>query len=114
MLMDSILRARGIPYLHVIQPNQYFSQKTFTDEERRVAISPDSPYAKNAGIGYPRLLEQIPAMQSQGVNTVSAVELFDATPQTVYADNSGHFNQFGNEIFAHFIADHMVSLISSQ
>ena len=38
-LMARMLRDLGIPYLHVLQPNQYFSKKKFTDEENRIAIS---------------------------------------------------------------------------
>ncbi len=107
VLMNNILRGQGVPYLHVIQPNQYFSKKTFSEGEKRGAVSSDSPYSKGARTGYPYLLERIPAMRSRGVSVVSAVELFDAETETIYADNCCHFNQVGNEILADFIASHI-------
>lgn len=111
LVMDGMLGARGIPYLHVIQPNQYFSKKPFSAEEERVAVAPDSPYAEAVAIGYPVLLERAAALRVQGVHAVSAVSLFDTTTETVYADNCCHLNQRGNEMLAGFVAEQMSGLI---
>ena len=46
LLMSRILRGVGIPYLHVLQPNQYFSKKPFNPEEARVAFAWDQWFAE--------------------------------------------------------------------
>lgn len=105
-LSSGLLREQGVPYLHVLQPNRHVSQKTLTAEERRLGAS--SPYAEDARRGYRRLLEELPALRAREVNVVSAVELFDATTETVYADNCCHFNQAGNEMLADFIGEQIL------
>jgi hypothetical protein len=113
MLMHDMLCARGIPYLHVVQPNQYFSKKRFSDEERRVAIRSDSPYANGVRMGYPSLRDRIPAMRALGLDVVSAVEVFDDMERTVYADDCCHVNQLGNEVLARFVGDHIAQAIAT-
>ena len=38
-MMHATCRARGIPFFHVLQPNQYYSRKVFGEEELGFAIS---------------------------------------------------------------------------
>ncbi|MEZ5285159.1 MAG: hypothetical protein R2712_10195 [Vicinamibacterales bacterium] len=100
-----LLCAEGVPSAQVIQPNQYVSHKPFSDEERRVAINPASPYADAARAGYPRLLARLPALAARGVDITSAVDLFDTESRPVYADDCCHLNQLGNDLLARFVAE---------
>lgn len=113
LLMRDMLCASDIPYLHVVQPNQYFSRKRFPDAERQVAIRADSPYANGVRVGYPYLRDRVPALRSRGVSVVSAIDVFDDIEEVVYADDCCHVNQLGNEVLARFIGDHMTRISSS-
>ncbi len=64
-------RAKGISYFHFLQPNQYLEgTKPIGDEERRIAISEDHPYAKSVRSGYPELRAAATSCVQRGVNFV--------------------------------------------
>ena len=107
LLMARMLHGLGIPYLHVLQPNQYFSEKAFTEEEKRVAISWGNGYATHVHEFYPRLLEEGKKLSAEGVDFVSAVGIFDNVSETIYADECCHFNAAGNLLLGQFIAEHI-------
>jgi hypothetical protein len=112
--MSDILKARGIPYLHVIQPNQYFSIKPLSKLEKIIAIDPNSPYSEYVKKGYPLLIDRIPLLQNKGVRVVSAISIFDHTDETIYYDTCCHFNQQGNEILANFVSKHIQILLTEK
>jgi hypothetical protein len=105
ILMHTLLQSRGIPYFHFLQPNQYVSQKFFSPEEQRTALTEGHPYRAGAELGYPALLAQEARLVQSGVAFHSAVAIFDDEPGTLYIDDCCHFNALGNEILADFIAD---------
>jgi len=104
-LMSSAVEARNGRYFHFLQPNQYFSQKTFTGEELHIAIDRQGPYNYLVQKGYPAFIREIGVLRSNHVNAFSAAALFDSSSETLYVDNCCHFNQSGNELLAGFIAD---------
>lgn len=105
LMMHALLAQRGVPYYHVLQPNQYVSAKPLSAEEQRYAFNPDHPYAVAAVKGYPYLLARAEELRRQGVRFVNAVDAFDAHPETLYIDDCCHFNQRGAEILADLVAD---------
>ena len=107
-LMQDTLSARQLRYLHVVQPNQYFSHKAFSGEEAKIALSPDSVYRKYVEIGYPKLLAAIPPLRAAGVHVLDATALFDDESQTIYSDNCCHYNQRGNDKLAKAVASAML------
>ncbi len=104
LLMHQLLSARGIPYLHFLQPNQYFTERVFTVDQAAVAIRKDSPVRGNATRGYSDLKAKGSWLVSQGVPFHDATGIFDDEPAAVYEDNCCHYNQLGNEMLAEFIA----------
>lgn len=112
ILMHTLLESRGIPYYHFLQPNQYVSQKPFSLEEQRMALTEDHPYRAGAELGYPALLAQEQRLVQNGVDFHSAVAIFDDESSTLYSDDCCHFNTLGNEILADFIADAILSSAS--
>lgn len=100
--MRLLAQANRIGFLHVVQPNQYFSKKTFTDRERQVALSlpPDHVYRTGLAAGY-RMFE---ARAPGKTGTISAIALFDAVRDDVYFDNCCHFNALGETMLADFVA----------
>lgn len=105
VLMSQLLRSRGIPYFHFLQPNQYYSEKVFSDEEVEIALN-ENPHVYTTGVrkGYPALIGKSEFLEQNGVNFFSAVPIFDTELRTLYIDDCCHFNQLGNEILADFIA----------
>jgi hypothetical protein len=109
--MQQIANSLEIPYLEVVQPNQYFTPRKFSAEEKAIALSDLSPYKESIEICYPHIEMNVKRMQEKGVHIISAVNVFDNIEQLVYSDNACHYNQRGNEILADFIADQMLVLI---
>jgi hypothetical protein len=104
LLMHQLLSARGIPYYHFLQPNQYFTKRVFSEEEKAIAIRATTPIARNAARGYPHLAAIGPWLTSKGIRYHDATGIFDEEPEAIYIDNCCHYNQLGNELLAEFIA----------
>jgi hypothetical protein len=98
VLMQQLLAARGVPYVHVLQPNQYYSSRAFGDAERRVALNDDSPFKPGAARGYP-FLEK--ALEPGALN---GVHLFDSEREAVYMDDCCHYTVAGNQLLADLVA----------
>jgi hypothetical protein len=102
-LMHTMLAARGVPYFHVLQPNQYFTTRTFSAEEARIARSDASPFKKAAQNGYPLLVAESETLNSR-VNFLNATGIFDRESAAVYMDDCCHFTLRGNQLLADAIA----------
>ena len=98
----------GALYLHILQPNQYYSNKAFTKEEQTYSLDRQTAYSVLAEKGYPVLLREIEVLKKNDVAAYSAVNIFDNVKETLYIDNCCHFNRIGNELLADFIAQCMM------
>jgi hypothetical protein len=87
-----------IPFLHVLQPNQYHSRKAFSDEERSFAISQTSPYREAVEAVYPELVDRMVRMRRSGWTAFDATVIFDNRTETVFSGNCCHYNRLGNSI----------------
>jgi hypothetical protein len=101
--MQAILAARRVPYLHVLQPNQYFTTRSFSAEEAKVARSDGSPFRGAVEKGYPLLVTESVALKSR-VDVLDATGIFDREPSAVYIDDCCHYSLRGNQILADAIA----------
>lgn len=110
VLMKQVLEGHRVKYFHILQPNQYYSQREFNSEEAFV-INSKSPYKSGVEHGYPYLLKQIDRLRAHGVQFIDATKIFDETPQPIYSDSCCHYNQLGNEIFATYIAQKVIPQI---
>jgi hypothetical protein len=106
ILMHQMLSARGARYVHVLQPNQYFTTRAFSPAEAAVALVADSPFKRGAEQGYPALERAVASgeLARAGVAFVDGVHLFDAEPAPVYIDNCCHYTRRGYELLAEAIA----------
>jgi hypothetical protein len=111
--MQELCNARGILYLEVIQPNQYSSGKAFTEQEREIAINMDSPYRTAIESGYRELPGLVDRMREEGVNVISAADVFDNVREQTYSDSCCHYNQLGNEILADVVAESIIQLVEN-
>jgi hypothetical protein len=103
MLMHDMLTARGIPYVHVLQPNQYYTRRRFTDAEARVALNAQSPFKASVEKGYPVLLRAAGELQKK-VRFLDGTGVFDGEQSPVYMDDCCHYTLAGNQRLADFIA----------
>ena len=103
LLMQQLLAAQSVPYVHVLQPNQYYTSRVFGDEERKVALNEASPFKPGAARGYP-FLEK--ALEPGAFN---AVHVFDTERAPVYVDDCCHYTVTGNRLLADFIARAVLS-----
>lgn len=102
-LMHTMLAARGVPYFHVLQPNQYFTTRSFSAEEARIARSDASPFKKGAERGYPLLIKESETLKAR-VKFLNATGIFDSESAAVYMDDCCHYTLRGNQILADAIA----------
>jgi hypothetical protein len=110
-VMRDALARQGAAYVHVLQPNQYFSQRRFTEGERKVAINPASPFKPGAELGYPKLLAALSgSVAVDGSPVFDATRLFDDERALVYADDCCHYTRRGNELLADFVVRSVLSV----
>jgi hypothetical protein len=103
MLMHDLLAARGVPYVHVLQPNQYYTTRRFSDAEKKVAVSEASPYKRAVESGYPALLAAARTLAGRE-RFINGIDAFNGVAEPVYMDNCCHYTRAGNYALADFIA----------
>jgi len=96
--------ANGGRYLHVVQPNQYYSKHVFSEHEKQIALiaSESLDYRHGVAVGYALLRERQAVLDANGI--VSAVTLFDEEPDEVYLDSCCHFTAKGENLLGRFVA----------
>jgi hypothetical protein len=105
LAMKQLLSARGIPYFHFIQPNQYYPTKRhFIDEEKKIAFGEGNAGKEVVPLGYASLLARLSSLQQAGVKVFNEANVFDDANDMVYIDNCCHYTQNGNSIFAAHLA----------
>jgi len=112
LAMHQLCEARGIRYVHVLQPTMHDKgSKVLTEDERRVGIG-DARLHPAVVRGYPLLRRALAELRELGVEAIDACNTFEDVEQTVYVD-SCHFTQEGNAILGFNIAKEM-GLTSSE
>jgi hypothetical protein len=101
--MGQLLASRGIRYVHVLQPNQYYSTRVFPDEERKIAFNDASPFKAGAERGYPQLERQLEP------GALNAVHLFDRERAPMYVDDCCHYSVAANHLLADAIASSVLA-----
>jgi hypothetical protein len=99
VLMRQLCAARGIAFLHFLQPNQYVAgSKPMSAAERRLALRADSSYGAIAASGYGELQRVGRELHEAGEPFEDLTGLFAAVDDPVYADDCCHFNDRGNAL----------------
>jgi hypothetical protein len=113
LAMHELLAARGVPYLHFTQPNQYLpTGRIFTEEEKRIAFNPSQPYAEAIPEAYPVLLDRVDELRARGVAVWDLRYLFDDVEEPVYGDDCCHYNDRGQRILSEHIAARVKEVLS--
>lgn len=112
-LMKQSLENQNTLYFHFIQPNQYYpTGRSFSEEERKLAIIDNHPYETGVQKGYPMLFQTIEELKAENIPIFNATPIFDDVNEIVYIDSCCHYNKAGNEVFATYIADSIVGFIN--
>ena len=115
LTMNQILSNRKIKYFHFVQPNQYYpTKRVFTEKEKQIFISKDSPYEAAVRQGYPVLLSKVDDLQKTGVNVFNGVNILDNAKETVYKDACCHYNSAGDEILANYVSSSIIKVLKKQ
>ncbi|HMP72620.1 MAG TPA: hypothetical protein PKE55_05085 [Kiritimatiellia bacterium] len=112
-MLHDLLTARGIPYLHALQPNQYFPGiRPLHELEQLHAHDETTPFHDPLTYGYPHLLEQIPHLLDHPIAFVNLNDTLEPTPEIIYDDNFSHFNPLGYELIANALAQAIADLLA--
>jgi len=96
LTMAALAKSIGAAYVHMLEPNQYFGAKPFSDVERkRFAQPPVAPLSEIIPPTYRALLAASPRLTSAGVDFIDATAAFDRHPETFYIDWCCHLNAAG-------------------
>ena len=101
--LHAICAARGIHYLHVLQPTLHDrGSKPLTEEEIGTGAAADT-WIEGVRVGYPLLRAAGERLKTQGVAFHDTSQVFAETPETLYFD-ACHFVPRGNAILARAVA----------
>ncbi|MBD2484630.1 hypothetical protein [Planktothrix sp. FACHB-1365] len=115
ILIHQVLAANNIPYFHILQPNQYYpTKRVFSEAEKKIAFSEDSPYKDSIKKGYPFLLKKVDELKANNVQFFNGVSILDSVQEPVYIDNCCHFNKSGETILSNFVADSLFNVFKNQ
>lgn len=93
----ALCRARGIAFLHVLQPTLHDAgAKTLTDEERRRGGA-DSAWLTGVTRGYPKLRAGLARLAESGVPVFDATRVFEHETGSIYVDIC-HVDEHGNAL----------------
>ena len=104
LLMHHLLASRGVRYVHILQPNQYFGGRRFSPQEAATALGDASPYKASVSQGYPALSAAAQSTLRGTVHFVDATTVFDRESAPMYVDNCCHYTVAGNRVLADAIA----------
>lgn len=112
--MAALSKGAGAQFLHIIQPNQYFSKKQFSPDEARVALSQPEGEAMRFGAerGYPMFAERADLLQARGI--LSAINLFDGEPGAMYVDNCCHYTRSGETMLTRFVVAKILERLNTE
>lgn len=89
----------GTKFLHILQPNQYYCGKTFSEYELERSIDLSSPYKPFIETLYPQLIAKLSDLyRDDPLHYLDATQVFDGTTDTIYCDSCCHYNIYGNSL----------------
>ena len=115
VLMNHLCQSRGILYLHLLQPNQYYEPgRVLTAEERKTAFRENHAYRPGVVSGYPCLLREATNLLSAGVDFHDLTPIFRDIAEPIYMDDCCHPGQRGYDIVAEYVASAIASRLEAQ
>jgi hypothetical protein len=109
----AVCDARGIRYLHVLQPALHdVGSKPPREDELSVANVPPI-WERSVRLGYPMLRAAGAELQAGGEHFLDASRVFVDVDEKLYRD-ACHFNERGNELLAELIAPALLEVLREE
>ena len=111
--IDAVCRARGIQYLHVLQPALGDTgSKPLSDEEQAIR-APSADWMEGPRVGYPLMRERSKELVVRGIAFLDASRAFEAVTAGLYVDPC-HMDARGNAILADLIGPAFCRLLAAK
>jgi len=111
--LRALCEARGIAYLHVLQPTLHdVGSKVLTAREIETGEAPPT-WIDGVHAGYPLLREAGARLRAGGEEFLDASRLFVDVKDKIYFDNC-HFGEAGNRLLAEFIAPELLRVLKAR
>jgi hypothetical protein len=112
--LRNLCAGNGTRYVHVLQPNQYFSgSKPLSAVEIKSMHIPSQSYGQSIAKAYPLLVAEGPRLRELGVNFRDLTMIFATADDTIYADPFCHYNAQGNEMLARAVAGAIIEAFAT-
>ena len=108
-----LCQAQGVPYLQLLQPNQYVSgSKSFSQAERKAALAASTNATRYAAeAGYPRLIREGARLREAGLPFVDLTSMFADSSEPIYRDRCCHLLYPGYQTLARRAAEELAAAI---
>ena len=111
--MHAACAARGIRFLHVLQPAARDpGSKPLTAEEEAGSMEP-AVWRTSVELGYPKLREAGARLAALGIDFLDASDVFRDHPEALYKDHC-HFTPEGYGILDRRIAEHLLAVLPKE
>ena len=113
--LDHLARCNSFAYFHFLQPNQYVpDSKPLSPVERESCYDPAHYRRQVVEESYPLLREAGALLTRHDVRFHDLTRVFQDVTDTLYTDDTCHFNKAGNDLMAERIAQVVVGGLSSR
>lgn len=102
-LMHAVCAARGIPFVHVLQPTLHDEGSKPLSQDELASASAPAAWIEGVHLGYDRLREGGRTLSDEGIAFLDASRIFADHAETLYFD-ACHFRAPGAELLADAIA----------
>ena len=114
LFRSAVCKGQGIPYLHILQPNQYVpDSKPFTEFELEKCLADGQDLQTVTVAAYAELRAAGARAKQGGLNFSDQTGLFRTVTDTLYVDPWCHFNRRGNELLAEAVASELKNLLQA-
>ncbi|MBM3976800.1 MAG: hypothetical protein FJ299_07400 [Planctomycetes bacterium] len=112
--MRALCEARGIVYLHALQPALHDPDGgKVPSADERAGASIDEYWLEGVRLGYPRLREALGVLRAGGEHALDLSGLFRGVEESVYTDYC-HLDERGNARVAAALADALASALAAR
>lgn len=106
---NAITRARGKPFFHFVQPNQYVRGAKPLSREEHESFTRHTEWFDEVTPRYATVAAMTARLRDEGVDSTFLGDLFANTRETVYVDDCCHLNARGVELLATAVARHVAA-----
>jgi len=108
-IFSELVDIMGSKFLHVLQPNQYFSSKKFSEYEKANSYNDKSFYCEYVRLFYPHFIQALEAMYLANDEVyLDATRVFDQVDETIFIDACCHLSVSGNYLLEKCIETHIL------